>query len=321
MSLVENLLRGHLPPLKPTPQGWLTMNCPMCVHNGQPRPDTRRRGGIRFDLGQVAYHCFNCGYKTGWRPSSRLGFRMIKLMRVLGIDEGEIQRLKIQLWDQVTEDIDPEPAVFKIDWPSMDFPWPVTDQISPAADEYLRHRGVRDLAVWLQTAEPVIGMNHRVILPYTYGDQVVGYTARWIGEPPDRVPKMISHRPPGYVFNLDAQTRLRKYTVVVEGEYDALSIGGVALMTNSINAEQAKIIEDLDTEPVILADRDASGKDLALQAASLGWSVSFPDWPEGIKDANQAAREFGRAAALRSILSSVETSPLKIKLLARRWYV
>lgn len=321
MSLVENVLRAHLPPLKSTPQGWLTLNCPMCVHNGQPRPDTRHRGGVRFDPDGVVYHCFNCGYKTGWRPGSRLGFRMIKLMRVLNVDEGEIQRLKIQLWDQVVEDVDPEPAVYKIDWPSMEFPWSVTTNLSAEADEYLQSRGIRDLAVWLQTAEPVVGMNNRVILPYTYGDQIVGYSARWIGAPPDRVPKMISHRPPGYVFNLDGQTRLRKYTVVVEGEYDALTVGGVALMTNSINPEQAKVIEDLDTEPVVLADRDPSGRQLAEQAAALGWAVSFPDWPKGIKDANDAARQFGRAATLRSILMAIETSPLKVKLLARRWFV
>jgi DNA primase len=165
-------------------------------------------------------------------------------------------------------------------------------------------------------------MENRVILPYTYGDTVVGYQARWIGTPPDRkTPKMISHRPAGYVFNLDSQNRKRKYTVVVEGEYDALSIGGVAVMTNSINPEQAKVIEDLDTEPVVVADRDSAGRGLLEQAAALGWSASFPDWPEDIKDANDAVQQFGRIATLQSILSAIESNPLKIKLLARRWCV
>lgn len=322
MSLIENLLKSHLPALRPSSQGWLTMNCPMCVHNGQPRPDTKHRGGFKFDGDKVGYHCFNCNYTTGWRPGSRLGFRLIKLMRVLGIDEGEIQRLKIQLWSQIEEDIDPEPVVFKVTWPDIEFPWPVTDQISTDAQEYLASRHVLGLAPFVQTAEKVIGMDRRVILPYTYGDKTVGYQARWIGTPPDRkIPKMISHRPPGYVFNLDAQNRKRKHTVVVEGEYDALSIGGVAVMTNSINSEQAKVIEDLDTEPVVLADRDSAGRGLLEQAAALGWSASFPDWPAEVKDANDAVQQFGRIATLQSILSAVETSPLKIKLLARRWCV
>lgn len=135
MSLVENLLKAHLPPMRSNPQGWLTMNCPMCVHNGQSRPDTRHRGGFKFEGDRVGYHCFNCNYTTGWRPGSRLGFKLIKLMRTLGIDEGEIQRVKIQLWDQVEEDINPEPAVFQVTWPSIEFPWPVTDDISDSAQE------------------------------------------------------------------------------------------------------------------------------------------------------------------------------------------
>ena len=322
MSLVENLLKAHLPPMRSNPQGWLTMNCPMCVHNGQARPDTRHRGGFKFEGDRVGYHCFNCNYTTGWRPGSRLGFKLIKLMRTLGIDEGEIQRVKIQLWDQVEEDINPEPAVFQVTWPSIEFPWPVTDDISDSAQAYLAQRRVLGLATFLQTTTKVLGMENRVILPYTYGDTVVGYQARWIGTPPDRkIPKMISHRPAGYVFNLDSQNRKRKYTVVVEGEYDALSIGGVAVMTNSINPEQAKVIEDLDTEPVVVADRDSAGRGLLEQAAALGWSASFPDWPEDIKDANDAVQQFGRIATLQSILSAIESNPLKIKLLARRWCV
>ena len=322
MSLVENLLKAHLPPMRSNPQGWLTMNCPMCVHNGQARPDTRHRGGFKFEGDRVGYHCFNCNYTTGWRPGSRLGFKLIKLMRTLGIDEGEIQRVKIQLWDQVEEDINPEPAVFQVTWPSIEFPWPVTDDISDSAQAYLAQRRVLGLATFLQTTTKVLGMENRVILPYTYGDTVVGYQARWIGTPPDRkTPKMISHRPAGYVFNLDSQNRKRKYTVIVEGEYDALSIGGVAVMTNSINPEQAKVIEDLDTEPVVVADRDSAGRGLLEQAAALGWSASFPDWPEDIKDANDAVQQFGRIATLQSILSAIESNPLKIKLLARRWCV
>jgi DNA primase len=165
-------------------------------------------------------------------------------------------------------------------------------------------------------------MDNRVILPYVSDGKIIGYSARWIGDVPDKkTAKMIANRPANFVFNLDHQTNLRKYTVVVEGEYDALTLDGVAIMTNSISPEQAKIIEDIDNEPVVLPDRDRAGLQLAEQAAELGWSVSFPDWPDGIKDANEAAREFGRVATLQSVLSAIETSPLKIKLLARRWCV
>lgn len=321
MTLVESLLKSHIVSVRTNVQGWHTTNCPMCTLNGQSRPDTRRRGGFKFNGDRVGYHCFNCGYTTGWSPGRRLGFKLIKLLRALSVDEGEIQRLKIQLWDQVDEsDSAVEEERVNIDWPSIEFPWLVTDQLSNDAAEYLRHRRLLGQAPFVQTASKILSMEQRVILPYIHENRIVGYQARLIRETQDKkTPKILASRPPNYVFNLAAQNKKRKYTVVVEGEYDALSIAGVAVMTNSISAEQAKIIEDLDTEPVILADRDTSGRQLIEQAALLGWSASFPDWPSNIKDANDAVIAFGKAAALQSILTSVESNALKIKLLARQW--
>jgi hypothetical protein len=321
MSIVESTLQAHLPALKRNTNGWLTMNCPMCVQNGQARPDTKHRGGVKFEEDRVGYHCFNCGYTTGWRPGQRLGIKLIKFMRAIGIDEGEIQRLKIQLWDQVVEDTDTIHEPFKKpDWPEIEFPWEIQD-ITLEAAEYLDSRGVLELTDWLTSASTVQGMNNRAILPFFDNDKLVGYNARWIGEPPKGTAKIIASRPPSFVFNLDRQSQTRKYTIVTEGEYDALSLDGVAIMTNSISPEQAKIIEDIDNEPVVLPDRDKAGLQLAMQAAELGWSVSFPEWPDGVKDANDAACQFGRIATLQSVLSAIETSPLKIKLIARRWCV
>jgi hypothetical protein len=323
MSLVETTLKAHLPPLRSNTNGWLTMNCPVCVQNGQPRPDTKHRGGIRFEQERIGYHCFNCGYTTGWRPGQRLGIKLIKLMRAFGIDEGEIQRLKIQLWDQVVEDEQTVIEPFKKpNWPAIEFPWPVQD-ITLEAAEYLDSRGILELVPeWYTSTSPVQSMDKRVILPFYDEGKLVGYNARWIGEVPDKkTAKIIASRPASFVFNLDKQNQLRKYTIVVEGEYDAITLDGVAIMTNSISPEQAKIIEDIDNEPVVLPDRDHAGLQLALQAAELGWNVSFPDWPDGIKDANDAAKHFGRVATLQSVLSAIESSPLKIKLLARRWCV
>lgn len=319
MSIVESVLQAHLPALKRNTNGWLTMNCPVCVQNGQARPDTKHRGGIKFEQDRVGYHCFNCGYTTGWRPGQRLGIKLIKFMRAVGVDEGEIQRLKIQLWEQVVEDEHTVHEPFKRPvWPEIEFPWEIKD-ITLEAAEYLDQRGVLELAEWLTSPSAAQGMNRRVILPFFDDAKLVGYNARWIGEVPKGTAKIIASRPASFVFNLGHQSQTRKYTLVLEGEYDALSLDGVAIMTNSISPEQAKIVEDIDNEPVVLPDRDRAGLQLALQAAELGWSVSFPEWPEGIKDANQAVQQFGRAAVLQSVISAIETSPLKIKLIARRW--
>lgn len=320
MSLVENLLLEHLPSTKPTPGGWLTMNCPMCVQSGQMRADTRHRGGLKIEGGVIGYHCFNCQFKTKWEPGQRLGIKFVKLLRTIGVDEGRIQRLKIQLWDEVVDNTTFVREVYeKPVWNEIEWPWEVTDITLPAA-EYLDSRKILGTSNWFSSPSTIQGMNNRVILPYYNNGKIVGYAARWIGDRPnERIAKMLTSRPPNFVFNLDRQNEKRNYTIVVEGEYDALTVDGVAVMTNSISAEQAKIIEDIDNEPVVLADRDSAGKRLLEQAAELGWSASFPEWPPGIKDANEAAQHFGRTATLQSILASVVTSPLKIKLLSRSW--
>jgi hypothetical protein len=315
MSIVSTVLTSHMPHVHSVTNGWQTMNCPMCVQNGQSRPDTRHRGGVRIDGDVIGYHCFNCGYKTGWRPGNRLGFKMVKLMRAFGIDEGEIQRLKIQLWDQISEDeVTIEEPFEKPNWPEIVWPWPV-QQPTDLAVEYIASRGLTGLADWVMSDD----QPNRVILPYLSNNKLVGYYARYIGTPPGATVKALSSRPPKFVFNLDRQLATRKYCIVVEGEFDALSIDGVAIMSNNMSPEQAKIIEDLDNEPVILADRDRAGASLLDQGLGLGWSASFPDWPGDIKDANEAIQRFGRVATLQSIIAAIETNPLKIKLLMRKW--
>jgi hypothetical protein len=48
--------------------------------------------------------------------------------------------------------------------------------------------------------------------------------------------------------------------------------------------------------------------------------VSFPNWDDGIKDANDALKHYGRLYTLYSIINSVETSELKIRLRMKTWF-
>jgi hypothetical protein len=61
-------------------------------------------------------------------------------------------------------------------------------------------------------------------------------------------------------------------------------------------------------------DQDAAGMRLVDRAVELGWSVSMPDWPEDVKDVNDAVIRFGRLATLITILEARETSKIKIEL-------
>ena len=91
-------------------------------------------------------------------------------------------------------------------------------------------------------------------------------------------------------------------------------------MSAEISASQHMLISQLQREVIVLADRDDAGIRLVEQALEYGWSVSFPDWAPGIKDANDAIQHYGKLYTLYSIISSKESNNLKIQLKLRKWF-
>jgi len=102
--------------------------------------------------------------------------------------------------------------------------------------------------------------------------------------------------------------------IVVEGVFDALSINGVAVLHADVNDAQARLIRSLEREVVVVPDQDVPGMRLVERAVELGWSVSMPEWPTGVKDVNDAVICMGRLGALLTIIHAKETSRIKIEL-------
>jgi hypothetical protein len=46
----------------------------------------------------------------------------------------------------------------------------------------------------------------------------------------------------------------------------------------------------------------------------------MPEWPEGIKDINDAVTKIGKLATLYLILEAKESNTLKIQLRAKKWF-
>jgi len=161
------------------------------------------------------------------------------------------------------------------------------------------------------------GMTNRLIVPFKYQNRIVGYTARLIR---DGKPKYLSEQQPGYVFNLDNQTPDRKYVFVLEGPLDAISIDAVSLMGSEVAAGQQILIDRLQKQVVVVPDRDKASIKLVQQAMTLNWSVSFPDWEDGIKDVNQAVQKYGRIYTMYSIVKGIKNTNLKIQLAMRHWF-
>ena len=182
---------------------------------------------------------------------------------------------------------------------------------------YLRSRGVPEDYPVMTVLEndQVHWTRPQVIVPFTYDNRVVGYSSRMLD---NRLPKYIHDTQPGYVFGTDLQGPDWRYAIVVEGVFDALSIGGLAVLHAEVNDTQARLIRGLGTDIIVVPDQDLAGMRLVDRAVELGWSVSMPDWPKEVKDVNDATVRWGRLVTILTILQARETSKVKIELRKRQ---
>jgi hypothetical protein len=270
----------------------------------------------------VSYHCFNCQFKTGYRPGQYLGYRFRKWLSWLGADENTINRLVIESVRirEYTGQTDHEHSIEEIEFKPRALPEPVNlVDTDPPALKYCMDREI-DLNKYpmLVTTRTEYNLNRRVIIPFTWNNQLIGYTARaW-----DSLvkPKYHSQYEPNYVFNYDRQLQNAKFVLVCEGPFDALSIDGVAVLSNSCSDTQADIIDQLGREVILVPDRDKAGSQLIDRALEFGWSVSYPVWHETCKDANEAVVKYGKLFTIKSILQAKQTNKLKIELMRKKLY-
>jgi DNA primase len=156
----------------------------------------------------------------------------------------------------------------------------------------------------------------RLIIPFTYKNKIVGYTARAIGQSNQRY---FSEQSTGYVFNTDNQPYDRKFAILCEGPLDAISIGGIASLGSNVSPSQNCVIAQLQKEIILVPDKDDAGMKLIECALEYGWSVSFPDWDDDIKDINDAVVRYGRLCTLYKIIQAKITNQLKIQILSKEW--
>lgn len=323
--------------VKSSPSGWVSGNAPCCHHNGE-TPDTRGRGGFLTQPdGTINYHCFNCGYKTGYVPGWHVSFKLKKLLRWMGVDETEIRRLVIdsirvrdligvvqpKANDDIYEKIEfearelPGNSINLMDMLQFynDNPKQFQNPKVIGAVEYLLSRRV-DLSkykfFWDTKADAEA--KNRIVIPFYHEHKLVGYTTH--ANFKTRI-KYINHVDSNYVFNLDQQTPNRKIVIVTEGTFDALSLDCVAVLNNEINLTQAELISRLNKEVIVVPHWDKPGRKMIDSALEYEWNVSFPLWAETCKDINDAIKKYGKLFVLKSIIDSVETNPTKIKLMAK----
>jgi hypothetical protein len=299
--------------------GWTSFNAPCCHHNGE-SADTRGRGGLVSNSdGGVSYHCFNCNFKASYIPGRHLTYNFRKLLSWLGASESEVKRLVIDAI-RVKDLISPEKIQQVQETEIVFSPRPVPSNARLLREhaeqrllDYLNARKIdTDRYDFYHTDEQAYNLHRRVIIPFTWRNNIIGYTARAIED--GIKPKYFSQYEPNYVFNVDRQLPDSKFVIVCEGPFDAMSIDGVAILSNECSEIQADIIDSLGREVIVVPDADRAGIKLIDTALKFGWNVSYPIWFEKYKDVNEAVANLGRLFVLKSIIDAKESGRLKIEL-------
>jgi hypothetical protein len=303
---------------KLTQSGWHSFNA-VCCHNRGHTVDKRGRGGIKFaNADNWSYHCFNCGFKSGFTLGKSITKNTRQLLSYLGMDKEQIDRYSFESLQHkdLLDFTKIKKEKKKVKFKEMILPEAeLVDSNNPDHEVFVNYLRKRKLSVkdypFMCTPDDEGRQANRVIIPFTYENKIVGHTSRYLD---DRKPKFISEQQSGYLFGVDLQQPDWQVCVVVEGIFDALSINGCALTTNAINDEQADILRNLNRKIIVVPDQDKSGMDVINRALDLGFYVSMPDWEEGIKDVNDAVIKYGKLPTLLSILQSATNSKIKTEI-------
>lgn len=306
---------------KQSPSGWLSFNAVCCIHNGN-NPDKRQRGGLKSTEQGWSYHCFNCGYTASFILGRQLTLKTRRLLTWLGVPDSDIEHLNLESLrhKSIHGIIEDRQRIFNslsaIEFDEFDDLPPCSELVTkdmPFYWNYIRSRRVpEDFPIMTAIKNDGIHwVRPFVLVPFTYDNKLIGWTARFLD---NKQPKYINHSQPGYVFGTDLLHTNWNYVIVTEGIFDALSIGGLAVMHNTVSDSQARLIRGLGREVIVVPDQDLPGMELVDRAVELNWAVSMPTWPEGCKDVNDAVIKLGKLGALLTIMQAKETSKIKIEI-------
>ena len=318
---------------KSTPGGWTSFNGPCCLYNGQSRPDTRKRAGVRITQdGGVVFHCFNCAFSAGWAPGRNLSRRMTTLLEWFAMPSDDLKKLNFKIW-QLREAYKADETVVQQHWTKLEFKpkslppgaRPLMEWIQEGCQdanflsviEYLGSRGEDLLAAttYYWTPDRKDSMNRRLIIPFYWDGEVVGWTGRATF---DTKWRYYSDVPNHYLFNTQVTKLGWKYLFINEGPFDALANNGIATLGDHLSQEQISWINQTGLKPIVVPDRMNEGGVLVDTALREGWAVSFPRWDRGIKDSADASKTYGKLYTIWSIIDARTDNRLQINIERKR---
>jgi hypothetical protein len=337
MALIHQLIASYLPkPNRTNSSGWITFDAPCCVHRGH-KSDKRKRGNlIMTQEGEIGYNCYNCSFGTRF-DGINLSKNFELLLNWFKIPYERINEIKLELLSLKLQGVEgkanqSEHELIYRNFNEVELP-PGSIRIEDAARQDVIPDSFIEVISYLSSRGSAVAENHdyywcnstkhdlhkRLLIPFYHRDKIVGWTARYAGDPPRGVPRYYNgSAQKGYLFNaasLEKSDRL--YALLLEGPLDAISVDGVSPLGSELSQEQLAWLNSSDKEIIVVPDRQRRNQGLIDQALRNGWSVSFPDWEDDVKDAAEASKRYGRIYTLRSIIASKTDSQLQINVKRR----
>lgn len=329
-----DVIRTNLPANSKRVRNGVNICCPLCVSRGEARPDTKFRCGVRFLANGVAINCFNCKFSARWNTYGVLSRNLREFLSGLGLGSLEVSKLNFTA-SYFARNNQNENQIrlvsFQPDFKEVELPKDAKPIIE-LLEQDLIPSDLNDVALYLFNRDENLlnttefywspsklhGMNRRVIIPFYWQDKLVGYSGRLI-EDIKGLPKYWTETPAHFLFNNNMMYKDRKFIILVEGLFDALSIDGVATQGAKLSNEQAMWLGQSGKEIVVCPDRDETGQKMIDLAIQHKWKVSFPDWPHEVKDANDAVLKYGKLYTVKMILEKATDNRIQINSLRKRY--
>lgn len=306
-------------------KGWFAFNGKCCVHNGDMRNDTKKRAGMhQADADGFIYHCFNCGYKTGWKSGDNLGHKTLNLLNWFGVPDDEIQKIKFKAYqlrlqkqndsivstDKIKNE-NKEKYVF-LTFPEKDIPKDYHD-IDYCLENFYNNKDFINAAEYLVSRGEYISeycdflwspsQKDKIIIPCKWNNKNVGFIYRSIYNSRYRY---INDFPSDYLFNTDEG--LKGDTIFLcEGPFDAYAISGIATLGDKLSDKQETWLKQQNKRIIVVPDMVKKGGSLVDIAIKNKWETAVPDWDEEIKDCADAAKKYGPLFTVYSLINSTYT--------------
>lgn len=314
---------------KETSGGWITWNCQSCGRvEGTGVNDTRRRGGMKIDGTGFVYNCFNCKFKVGYHIGDYLSRNAKQLFIDLGCSHDQIMKLNMLAMKNLSGENKEKVSEVKRKYYKLPFYY---NNILTTSKDLQGTENFKESIEYLYKRNPNVfywrdfywtAQEKAIAFKCFEHQQEVGYIKRYYGK--NAKIKYENLIPSGHIFNFDLIDTNRKYQILTEGVFDAISLNCFGLLGNDITKEKLNYIKMISNrfKLIYLPDRDIAGfkvvKKLYDESVDVGFA--FPEnWDKNIKDGFDAVYKYGRLKSIQDIIKSADFNKTSAMIKACNW--